>query len=102
MRSLTKLTLAALFACASMTTGIAQAADQAQKAEVAKLDCSRLPADTSNEQLTLCLQALRSEQASSQTKAEKAFADGRRSGLEEGYRAGRSYSSGYSGGYGGD
>ncbi|HRK06709.1 MAG TPA: hypothetical protein PLZ57_02975 [Pseudobdellovibrionaceae bacterium] len=104
MKALTKLTLTALFAASALTMGSAHAADHAkvEKTEAAKMDCSRLPADATNEQLTLCLQSLRYEQSARQDQSDKAFAEGRRRGYEEGFQAARSYSPGYRGGYGGD
>jgi flagellar biosynthesis/type III secretory pathway protein FliH len=105
MKPILKIALTTTLALANLMTGIAYAtsapAEQAAPT-VAKLDCSRLPADATNEQLTLCLQSLRYEQSVRQGQTEKSFADGRRAGYDEGFRAGRSYSSGYQGGYGGD
>lgn len=106
MKSLTKLTLSAVMAAASLGLGSAYAdhapAAKDGQATEAKVDCSRLPADASAEQLTLCLQSLRHEQAARQQNSTQAFESGKRQGYDEGFRAGRSYSQEYRGGWGGD
>jgi hypothetical protein len=121
MKSLTKLTLTALFAVSALMIGSAYAADQATEAGI--MDCSRLPADATKEQLLtneplpsktneyiLCLQSLHSERSVRQVELEQAFENGNRVGFSEGrrqgYQDGRNFESGYGryngGGYGGD
>jgi hypothetical protein len=117
MKSLTKLTLTALFAVSALMIGSAYAADQATEAAI--MDCSRLPADATKEPLrtdehTLCLYSLHNERSAHPVLLEQAYNRGReqgyRSGREHGFLDGRhqkeqdrrNYSRGYSGGYGGD